>query len=847
MNKNILILSLLGVIASPCAYAGSYTVLYDYAGNQGTLAYTFFNLSPNNCSFTPYGPNPNPNAPSGGPGYYGGWNVPQQGWGFFGNRNPGNSGSAYLFYLLPDPIDNPGGDVTLSSGQASQAVAENSRPWYADSGFPSVNAPAIGDSWSINCVGQTVPQVFANIASAGSAFASINNIYAAQETGIVGMSATVQNSDLNPVAWGSCDSTQTPANPCGEGFTLVNTQGSLNYNFNPSSSSPNYQATGGLWSGVYTGVPAGGFLPAVNMLNAAMYPVNLAAYVQTNTQTQIFPYQSFTPVWGGHFTVAVGDPYLVSSFAAKVLWSSVTGIGGFLLNDAATLSEMLNSLTNPTNPVFAYPNSTPLQYVNWLFASPGLAANQFNYLFGNATAASTTVITQESIWGKVFTGLADVAVDVGIAALNFIPGGNVAVASTVGVATAVGGAIMPDMNTAIGAAFTTSFSPPAPMSQQAPVVINNTYASSNLLGLLLTNFGVQQGINTLRAVTTSSPLWTNYSINLDGLCMSNGFNTISVINNLFSGTCNGVQNGPGHAPSGYYSNVYTSGNQTTTQLSIWDAILTGSDVTTNTDGYMVMGSSADGSVSFSPPVQMWNATNGSAAPTTPLPTGLSVNTTFNLNTGIQTMASYSGSGTTMPSPTPPPLAEPQINWVLAKPFPNGWTLLSWTSSYNSTTGELTVSQYYVTGETPGGTGSSIYSFANGPQTINMTSCTPNSSVTVTVTPDPNSGNAYGASGALSCSFEVTGGTEALTTPVTLDYKNCVNDQWATGGVIAAVTQAPAADGIGMVAQLACVCVPDYLGGPSASQLGNTSSNLLGGVVVGASSALPSQKCPLPPT
>ena len=450
------------------------------------------------------------------------------------------------------------------------------------------------------------------------------------------------------------------------GFTLLNTTGYLNYNFNVPSSSPTYVGTGGLWSSVYTGMTSGTML-ASNMLNAAMYPVNLGPYVVGEANGTWGFWQGNNPVYplssqiyGGHFTIAVGDPYLISSYAAKMLWYTVISTT-FVLQNGVTVQQMLSNLTSPTPtpgnqafPVFST-GSYEMNYVNWLFNSPAMAATEV----ASAINAANQQLTKESVWGKIFTGLADVAVDTGIAALNFIPGGAAAVVPAVGAATAAGGVLVPDMNSSIAANNTTTTSTPTPVSQTAPVVINNTYAASNLLGLLLTNFGVQQVIDYSNS--TLIALWSNYSINTDPLCSN-----IVLTSNLFRGTCNGVQNGPELAPSDYYSNVYTSGSQTSTQLSIWDAILTGSDVTTNADNYMVMGSSADGSVSFSPPVQIWNATNGNAAPTTPLPTGLSLslNTSFNLHTGTLTMASYSvastGSGDpTTPGPTPAPAAQPR--------------------------------------------------------------------------------------------------------------------------------------------------------------------------------------------
>jgi hypothetical protein len=480
----------------------------------------------------------------------------------------------------------------------------------------------MGDSWSISCASNLPPIAVGNLASAASALQSGGGTaypYSASQIGFW------ENSTINPPAWNGCD---VSWNPCGVGFSAgpgIDIPGSVNLNWNVPLGAADYQPMGGLWTGVnysarscggapYTGCSDNAY-PGYSLLNMPMLPINLSAYVQ-GTQNSANT-MSYTPIYGGHFTVAMGDPFLVTSYAAKMLWYLVAS-STYALNNDTTLSEMAINLNSAEAGAF-YPGSFESNYVQWLVGSsaypgsPALAANAYK----SAYQAASTAITHESVWGKVFTGLADTAIDIAIAGTEALPGGEAVDAIATGVATSVGGDVVPDMNAAITNAFTTTISGPAPLSQNAPAVINPTYAANNLFGLLLTNSGVQEQINQAMASTNPdfqsnpNPYWSNYSIYTDYIDYENALNaqpppttpstpagcvttgsgiTISLANNLLSGNCytssgalywNNAQQPT--LPNDTYLNVYAS-SQTTQAFSIWNAILTGSDVTTSSNG-----------------------------------------------------------------------------------------------------------------------------------------------------------------------------------------------------------------------------------------------------------------------
>jgi hypothetical protein len=223
---------------------------------------------------------------------------------------------------------------------------------------------------------------------------------------------------------------------------------------------------------------------------------------------------------------------------------------------------------------------------------------------------------------------------------------------------------------------------------------------------------------------------------------------------------------------------------------------------------------------------MWNASSSSV-----LPNNLAVTTTFNLNTATMTASGYSmplNPNSTLNNPAPS--ASPQTIYMLASKPPAGveYDGLSAYGVQYEAVGTLTIAGY-----TTNGIG---YDFSNGPLTIDMTHCPLDSSAMVFVTPAASS-EASGATGSVSCGYTNTPTPEPI-----LSYNSCVNDPNASGGVIAAFTSAPnSTSGEGGTMELACACIPGYIGGPSTG----SGTQTLGGVLVGATSTSPNQSCPLP--
>ena len=333
----------------------------------------------------------------------------------------------------------------------------------------------------------------------------------------------------------------------------------------------------------------------------------------------------------------------------------------------------------------------------------------------------------------------------------------------------------PTVSDSITAAFTTTFSPPPPQAAAAPVVVNNTYASSNLLGLLLANSFLQAEIyNALGMGTQSSfALWSNDSINVDNLCNTA---SVSISNNLITGPCyttgsNGsltsstVTTGSQTASVQTYENVLSlyPNSQSNTAINLWDAILTGSDITTvqssgaTNNGYMQL---VNPSISaFSPPTQLVDNT-GTNPPIT------AVNTTFSVNTGILSLASYQAmqAGVAGVGTYPIPTGVPSLNLVVGQQPMSGqgitYELPQYSTngvannapfgyySYNSSSGVLTMNGYW--GSSNGSSNQSFW-FSNSTQSINMTTCPVDSGVTLTINANPANNSAYGAAGTLSCS------------------------------------------------------------------------------------------------
>jgi hypothetical protein len=690
----------------------------------------------------------------------------------------------------------------------------------------------MGDSWGVDC--GTINSAIATLASSGSSL----------QSGWYGsLAGSIPNANITPTGYSNpfddgCSATN--ANPCGADFAY---QG---MNWNLESSNPVFQNMGALWSGINYDTDAAP-VPASSSLNFAIFPINFSAYVQaysginfTDMTPNVQTY--YTPIYGGHTAIAVGDPYLVSSISAKILWFLATS--STPLNDDTSLSTIASVLSNTANTGVFWNGSYEDEYVQWFVGSQSTNSNYPGQPKAAATAyssayqAASVPINQETVWGKVFEGLADLAIGVATTALTAIPGAGGVIAG--GIATGIGGALMPDVNSAIANATQYSASGAPPNPTQAPVTYNGTFAATNLFGMLLSNMGVQSEINAVNNITGGpSPLWSNYDIYTDSECSG-----IGVTNNLMQGTCNGVVNGSASSlPEGYYTNVYAP-VQTTKELSIWNAILSGSSITTNQSGYMVTGGSNQ-YPSFSPPTLVVNASSSSFTLNSIL-----VNSSFNPNTGYLTANSiglaneqygkYSAPAAE-PSYIPPqalqtnPTGTSPVTWTISIPEDGGISYIS----TGSNAGNYTISQYCITNVNGSGN-TTCTAPANGAQTIDMAQCIPDSVVLVGDSIANSDQTTPTVNITLSCQPPPT----ALTN-VALDYSKCTNDKWASGGVYAAVTTPPNATGTVGEVTLACACVPSYLDGPQAASA--PKANLLGGYVVGATSSATGQQCPKPAT
>lgn len=457
------------------------------------------------------------------------------------------------------------------------------------------------------------------------------------------------NPDPNSSGW--------PANPnpCGAGFTSASPQiGSMSLNWNVQESN-----TGGLWSGInYSGLnnfSATNPYPAVYNINMPMLPINLSAYAAPNTTNpnpaQLNPPINWTPIMGGQFTYAIGDPFVVSSFAAKILAYLATS--PIPLNNASNLASISYTLTSSTKPVFAT-GSTANEYVQWLMGSQsssqnyqGVSQTAANTYASIYNAANNNTKTEKSIWGTVFKVLADTAIAVSSEALKAaFPEGAVTTALVGGVTVEGTGVLIDQTNSAIDSAYSKTTNPTQPLSQNAPAVINPTYSSTDLLGLLLTNAGVQSAINsTMNLMGNPDPLFSNYTIYTGTTTGSSTENpctpsSISVVSGFMNGTCGSTTNqvNPVGTPP-TYNNVFPGAGikPVTNALSIWTAILTGSNIIPNPEGWFVLGDSADGSAPFQPPFQLYSPTAPSFLPSGSTNPGVTI--TFNPMTFVLTAQS----------------------------------------------------------------------------------------------------------------------------------------------------------------------------------------------------------------
>lgn len=791
MKRKLLVCAL----AQACMLGNANGSSYEWQLGAGRLAYTVFNLSGNDCNMTPYVAGANPYAPDGAPAQSVGWSGENS---FFD--------SILFFPATSDPIYPPNQSQTTTSITAftSAETFETSQTFKVGGGE---NAIAIGDSWALSCPipgssGSTYV-VMANLASAGSGFGGSDNIY--------------NNSDINPPLTGN-----VPNNPGGAGF--VNNANAV-FNFNVDSGASYYQATGGLWSGVQPatiGNPSSG-LPAVNAISAAMYPINLAAYTASESSNAVAT--NYNPIFGGAFTLAIGDPFIVSSFNAKILWflaasinsgsnaafqwnddsfpfstSTASGAGNQLI--AAALAGTCSGCTG------VFPTSSNAEsYTKWLMEAPYQVAYEVVQSF---TAASQPTLTG---WGKLFEGLWSVTADALNAAAAVMTGGE-SEAAQIAVMTSVSattGGLTPVVDNSIS----NTFAQPTPTWQTAPLVVNPSYSASNLLGLLLANYAVQSWVQVIGKQPwdpAANPLWANFSIYTDSLCSN-----LSVTNNLFSSSirCSGAEQSS-LSPVPSYNNVYSTSPGGSQQLNIWDAILTGSNVTVATN--QSSGSSAANGMlvlanpltaTFQPPMQIASS-NGNTYTT--------VTTNFNITTGAITLTDAYGYSS-------PPGVQPVINPYTASYGGGRCSTLSYSPlgiNYDNNTGILSVAGWQsgctAQPDFNEGTATSYWS-----ATLNMATCAPGSAVNY----QAPGGN--GLDGPSSVSLVCANPNPNLVSSnaseqPALDYNQCVADINATGGVVAMP--------INGVPGLACVCIPSYINGGSENQL-----------VTGISTGPGSSQCP----
>lgn len=792
-------------IAQACILGTANGSSYEWPLGAGRLAYTVFNLSGNDCNMTPYVAGANPYAPDGSPAQSVGWNSGDSMLSFFNSTSP----NAFFYEYFNDPIypPNQSQTSTLISTFTSGETFETSQKVKAMDGG---NAIAIGDSWVFSCPipgssGATYV-VMANMASAGSGFSTFT-----------GNNETYDNSEIDPPL------TASGSNPNGAGF--VNNANAV-FNFNVDSGASYYQATGGLWSGVQPATisnPASG-LPAVNAISAAMYPINLAAYTTSESSKAVST--NYNPIFGGAFTLAIGDPFIVSSFNAKILWflaasiNSPSGNPAFQWNDSS-FPFSTSASSGAANQLIAgalggtcsgctgvFPTSSNAEgYTKWLMEAPYQAANEVVQSFD---AASQPTLTG---WGKLFEGLWSVTADALNAAAAVMTGGE-SEAAQIAVMTSVSattGGLTPVVDNSIS----NTFAQPTPTWQTAPLVVNPSYSASNLLGLLMANYAVQSWVQVIGKQPwnpAANPLWANFSIYTDSLCSN-----LSVTNNLFSSAirCSGAeQSSLSPAPS--YNNVYSTSPGGSQQLNIWDAILTGSNVTVATNqtsgsseanGMLVLANPL--TATFQPPMQI--------ASTNDITYSL-VTTNFNITTGTVTLTDAYGYSS-------PPSTQPVINPYTASYGGGDCSTLSYSPlgiTYESKTGILSVAgwQSGCTAQPDFNEGTAT---SNWSATLNMATCAPGSAVNY----QAPGGN--GLDGPSSVSLVCANPNPNLVSSnaseqPALDYNQCVADINATGGVVAMP--------INGVPGLACVCIPSYINGGSENQL-----------VTGISTGPGSSQCP----
>lgn len=767
-----------------------------WAANTGALSYSIFNLSGDSCQIVypttssmsttanPAGANP---YAAGNPAQSYGWNAPSSFWqtcsGDPTTCNGGGTGSNNLFsntggfqvndhwvayFIQSDPVQAPvtisnssvgTGSSYITSGTSGTAWSTGwtlgaSGTWPINNGKTNAigngnyqglyegtaemnqndTAAATADSFWVLCAqGTTNPSqaiMMANVASASDSF------NAGEPNGGGGLAYNIDTTVFYPQAPGPRGSfSSAPAagsNVNGAGF-VADTNSVLNYSVSNS---------GGMWSTVVnnnvdalTTTTAGGatvhYTPANYNLVPAMFPVNLSNYVTASSST------GYTDIYGGHFTLAIGDPFIVSSFNAKILWylASRYALTDADFQSASGIANMITTLTANPGGVFGgngngSGNLNANTYVSWLFGSASQAAAVAYASIQNATNSSST----EAFWGK----LLNFALGVTMKMMNNYVGITNGAAQGIAqsnlkrtTASETTGYVQSTLSSAItGWATTTTAN--TPTTQNAPMVVNPSFSASNLLGMLLTNVVVQSQLNTATntAVGESNPLWANYSMYFGTECVASSlsisgdffptgsessgvvqcYNSNNVATNLTStvGTYENVCSGWSASNAVNAATGNQCGADTGTELNLWNAVLGGTDLSPNSAGTELQTVNPSTS-SFQPPTLI-------AA------TGVTqVNTDFNLTNGVLTLVNY--------YPSTAPASQPSI--ADADTFFNAGGCVGSGSpiaqgvNYDAGTGMLTATEY-VWLCSPGGWGTTE-PIPNGPISLNMNSCAAGSS------------------------------------------------------------------------------------------------------------------------
>lgn len=827
MKRLLLTCAIAQTIYGPLAQGGT-DGFATWNAKSGGFSYSIINLSGTSCTLTAYGATPNISAPSTNPAYSLGWNgqpqdgsYPNDGWGFFqslsydvDNRvvfynsdSPmqeiyGASGTTptnpKTWSLSPSPSPYPLSNVTLSNGQNLSLI----EPTIQMGSQP--NPAAAGDSWTVRCgSGQTV--VMANLASAGDSLGSgvTNGAYP----------YFVSNALINPQAPGNFGTFSSSNPPSGnvDGMGFVSSEDMV-INLNQNSADANYQPTGGLWWGVENPNSA-----AVYSLVPAMFPVNLAAYTQAQQVNNNGNTQYQTYIYGGHLTFAIGDPFIVSSYAAKTLWFLATG-SSFQLNDDSFDSDASTNAIQAFQSAISdglFPaNSYSLNYAQTLLNSTA----QASFAINTAIKAASQANDHESFFGKLFAAMFNVtmtAIDVGAAVAT----GGESAAAQVAIQTAVNtatGTLGQPVDNAINNAFTTNTTMGPPATQTAPTVYNSSFAASNLLGLLLTNAFVQYQVNAFSGAgigdNYANPLWSNYSIyttntimassatesNTPGSCSPS---SLQVTTNWFGAgvQCYDASAGGYVNSSDTYTNVcetvnssYTCKNSNTSEslLNIWDAILTGSDVGANDAGQLILQNPA--TWSFQPPTEI-SPSSSSGGP----PAYSAVTTSFNLNTGYLTLTE--AIGYTSPPSTQPTIESYTYPYLITSDC-SSMTFSPTGVSYTS--GMLTASGWSAVCNKPSGETWEGQAAAM----LNVATCAEGSAVKFGVDVAPMTSQLSPV--VSSVSLECVRSGETFQASAALNYNQCVSDPNATGGVVAMPLDTQDYTGPG----LACVCIPNYIEG-----------------------------------